>query len=144
MSGAQELQDWVLEAHAADIIVCGFGTDVAQAFANAARAMVAAMTPLERIAARETVRVSCQAPDLDMLFYDWLNAVIYEMATRGMLFGDFRVRVEGDGLVADLLGEPVDPARHAPAVEPKGATLSELSVRRRRDGRWAARCVVDV
>lgn len=144
MSGAQEPQDWVQEAHAADMIVCGFGTDAAQAFANAARAMVAAMTPLKRIAARETVRVRCRAPDLDMLLYDWLNAVIYEMATRRMLFGDFRVRIEDNRLVADLLGEPVDTARHAPAVEPKGATLSELSVRRRPDGRWAARCVVDV
>ena len=142
-------QDWVREPHAADIIVCGFGEDISQAFANAARAMVAAVTPLDRIVARTAVSVRCAAPDLDLLLYDWLNAVICEMSARRMLFGEFRVRVEGrqsEGaqLEAELLGEEADPARHAPAVEPKGATLSELSVRRQDDGRWAARCVVDV
>lgn len=144
MPASPKAPEWRHEPHVADIIVCGYGTDPAQAFANGARALVAAMTPLDGIARRRTVRVSCEAPDLEMLFYDWLNAVIYEMAARGMVFGDFEVRIEDGRLDASMTGETADPERHAPAVEPKGATLSELSVRRLDDGRWAARCVVDV
>jgi len=38
----------------------------------------------------------------------------------------------------------VDVERHAPAVEVKGATMTELAVRRQADGRWYAQCVLDV
>jgi SHS2 domain-containing protein len=37
----------------------------------------------------------------------------------------------------------VDRARHAPAVEAKGATFTELRVAERKGG-WIAQCVIDV
>ena len=66
------------------------------------------------------------------------------MATRNMLFGRFSVRVAGGTLAATAWGEPVDRARHRPAVEIKGATYTALSVTQRGDGAWVAQCVVDV
>lgn len=41
-------------------------------------------------------------------------------------------------------GEPVDPLRHRPTVEVKGATYTGLKVARGEDGLWRAECVVDV
>ena len=35
------------------------------------------------------VQVRCEVPDLELLFVEWLNAIIYEMAVRNMLFGRF-------------------------------------------------------
>jgi SHS2 domain-containing protein len=66
------------------------------------------------------------------------------MATRRMLFGRFEVTLDGDTLHAKAWGEPVDIAKHQPAVEVKGATLTELQVRQGPDGTWIAQCVVDV
>ena len=43
-----------------------------------------------------------------------------------------------------LGGEAIDRARHEPAVEPKGATYTELKVMQQEDGRWCAQCIVDV
>jgi SHS2 domain-containing protein len=40
-------------------------------------------------------------------------------------------------------GEPVEVERHAPAVEPKGATFTELKVSKEGGG-WIAQCVIDV
>jgi len=91
-----------------------------------------------------SVEVSCEAPDLELLFVEWLNRVIYEMAVRRMLFGRFAVRIEGPRLMGTLWGEPVDVARHAPACEPKGATYAVLKVAADREGVWSAACVVDV
>ncbi len=68
--------------------------------------------------------------DLELLFVDWLNTIIYEIAVRRMLFARFDVRIEGTGLAATLWGEPVDVARHAPACESKGATYTALRVAR--------------
>ena len=75
---------------------------------------------------------------------DWLNALVYEMATRRMLFAAFVVAIEGPQLKATAWGEPVDRVRHEPAVEVKGATYTSLCVERRSDGTWLAQCVVDV
>ena len=88
--------------------------------------------------------MTCEAPDLELLFVEWLNAIIYEMAVRNMLFGRFSVRIENDRLDGTLWGEPVDVERHAPACEPKGATYTALKVAKDADGRWSAACIVDV
>ncbi len=91
------------------------------------------------------VRIECLAPDDELLLADWLNALIYEMSTRGMLFGKFEVRLAGHALEADAWGEPVDVVRHQPAVEVKGAaTGAGLKVACSRDGVWSAECNVDV
>ena len=79
-----------------------------------------------------------------MLLVDWLNALVYEMATRRMLFSRFEVRLDGTRLHATAWGEPVDVARHRPAVEVKGATYTQLKVARDEQGGWLAQCVVDV
>jgi tRNA nucleotidyltransferase (CCA-adding enzyme) len=92
----------------------------------------------------EQVAITCEAPNLDVLFVDWLNALIYEMTTRSMLFGRFRIKIDGLRLSAQAEGEPVDRLRHEPVVEPKGATFTELRVSRDDDGEWVAQCVVDV
>ena len=75
---------------------------------------------------------------------EWINEMVYEMETRHMLFGRFEVRINGRRLDATAWGEAVDVARHHPAVEVKGATLTELRVRRETSGEWLAQCVVDV
>ena len=75
---------------------------------------------------------------------DWINALIYEMATRGMLFGAWQVSLQGCDLDAWVQGEPVDRDRHQPVVEVKGATYTELLVEQDATGVWRAQCVVDV
>lgn len=134
---------WEHFPHDADIGVRGFGAMPAQAFEQAALALTAVVTRA-RVEPVSPVEVKCDAPDVELLFVDWLNAIIYEMAVRNMLFSRFDVRIEGTELTATLWGEPVDIARHAPACEPKGATYTALRVAREDDGTWSAACVVDV
>ena len=83
------------------------------------------------------------APTPELLLFDWLNAIVEAMATERLIFGRYEVRIDGERLAGRAVGEPVEVARHAPAVEVKGATLTELKVGRER-GRWVAQCVVDV
>ncbi len=135
---------WEHFPHGADVGVRGVGPTTEAAFEEAARALTAAIIDPQEVAPLDAVEVACSAPDMEFLLVDWLNALVYEMATRGMLFGDFRVRIEGATLTATALGEPVDAARHAPAVEVKAATFTELKVHRDEDGAWIAQCVVDV
>jgi len=134
---------WEHFPHAADVGVRGFGATPAEAFEQAALALTAVVTHTE-VKAVIPVEVSCEAPDLELLFVDWLNAVIYEMAIRKMLFGRFAVTIEGTRLKGRLWGECVDVVRHEPACEPKGATYTALKVGQDAEGQWSAGCVVDV
>ncbi len=143
-SAATAAGDWDLFPHDADIGVRGYGRSEAAAFENAARAMTASMIDPGEVGTRETVRIVCEAPDREMLLVDWLNALVYEMATRSMVFGDFSVSLSDGRLEAEARGEPIDIARHAPAVEVKGATYTELKVTRGDDGVWTAQCIIDV
>jgi SHS2 domain-containing protein len=135
---------WETFSHGSDIGVRGVGRTREEAFEQAGVALCGVVTDPARVAPRVEVDVACEAPDEEVLLADWLNALVYEMATRRMLFSRFEVRLEDGGLRGRAFGEPVDVPRHQPAVEVKGATLTGLEVRRGGDGRWTAQCVVDV
>lgn len=135
---------WEHFAHGADIGIRGRGATLEQAFAEAARALTAVVTEPTAVVPAMAVSIQCEAPDRELLLVDWLNALIFEMATRRVLFARFEVRVDGPRLVATAWGERVDTVRHHPAVEPKGATMTALRVARELDGTWLAQTVVDV
>jgi tRNA nucleotidyltransferase (CCA-adding enzyme) len=143
-SAGRRAASWKHFPHGADVGVRGYGGTKSEAFEQAALAMVAIATDLAAVRPTERVEVTCSAPDDELLLTNWLNALLYEMATRRMVFSRFAVVIEGAELRAELWGERFDRARHEAGTEVKGATLTAVSVARDRAGRWVAQCVVDV
>jgi len=137
-------QGWQHFEHGADIGVRGNGASKAQAFEQAAMALTAVITDPSQVALRQSVDIGCEAADDETLLVAWLNALVYEMAVRRMLFGRFEVRIDGHRLQASAIGELVAPQRHRPAVEVKGATYTALRVGQAANGQWVAQTVVDV
>jgi SHS2 domain-containing protein len=134
---------WEHFPHDADVGIRGRGATLAEAFEQAALALTGIVTDAE-IAAETAVDVTCEAPDVEMLLVEWLNAIIYEMAVRNMIFSQFKVTVSNTGLQGTMWGETVDQAKHLPACEPKGATYTALRVAQELDGIWSAACIIDV
>jgi SHS2 domain-containing protein len=134
---------WELFEHGADVGVRGRGRTLADAFEQGALAMTAVITDPAAVRPVEAIEIRCEAPDLELLFAEWLNQLVYEMATRKMLFGRYEVRLNGTALTATAWGERADVARHRPAVEIKAATYTALRVAEE-DGHWVAQTVVDV
>ena len=135
---------WEHFPHDADLGVRGFGATPAEAFVQAARALCAAIVDLARVRCDEAIDIEREAPSLDILLMDWLNALVYEMAARRMISSTFEVSLAGDRLTGRAFGEKISRERHAPAVEVKGTTFTELAVREDRPGLWRAQCVIDV
>ena len=117
---------WEHFPHEADMGIRGVGASMEEAFAQAALALTAVVTDPVGIQLRETVTLTAEDPDPELLLVDFLNAVIFEMARRRMLFGRFQVTITDSRLHAAAQGETV------------------LAVKRRSDGAWLAQCVVDV
>ena len=135
---------WEHFAHKADMGIRGVGPTKAAAFEQAAFAMVAIITDLEKIEPRQEVKISSMSDDDEILFVEWLNQIIYEMDNRKMLFSRFEVKIDGGKLTATAWGENVDYQKHELAVEVKAATYAELKVYENQNENWIAQCVVDV
>jgi SHS2 domain-containing protein len=135
---------WEHFPHGADIGIRGWGRNVTEAFEQAAMATSAIVTDPVVVRSETSIDITCEALAVEDLLVEWLNAVIFEMAHRHLVFGSFSVSINDHRLVASARGEALDPDRHELGVEPKGATYTQLRVSRRDDGTWEAQCVVDV
>ena len=140
---------WQHYEHGADIGIEGLGASKVVAFMQAAMALTAVITELDSVSSQEKVEIVCEAPNDEILFVDWLNALIYEMANRKMLFSRFDVEITSteqhvSTLRANVWGERIDQAKHQPVVEIKGATYTTLKVYEDKNHIWHAQTVVDV
>src|SRR5215510_5190738 len=120
---------WEHFSHQADMGIRGVGGSKEEAFEQAAVALTAVITDPEKVEPAMCVTVQREDADDELLFAEWINALIYEMATRKMLFSRFRVVLAGPSLIGQGWGEPIDVEKHQPAVEVKGATYTSLEVR---------------
>ncbi len=128
--------------HGADIGVIGRGASVEQAFVRAAAAMFAIMVEPDAVRPLVEVKVEFDEDDVEFALVRWLNALLGEARERGVALSRFELQRDGEHWHGLARGEPWRDA-HARGTEVKGATLTELSVRRDEQG-WQARCVVDV
>ncbi len=135
---------WEHFPHPADIGVRGAGPTLEDAFHQAAVALTAAITDPDAVEPQTPVTITVNAGNVEDLLYEWLNAIVFEMATLDMLFSRFDVEIDGGQLTATAWGEPVSVERHRPAVEVKGATYTGLRVVENANGEWVAECIIDV
>lgn len=135
---------WQHFHHQADIGIRGIGDTLDTAFEQGAIALLAVICNPSKVAPSMAIEIECTADEMDLLFADWINALIYEMDVRKMLFGRFEVQIDVHTLRAKAWGEPADPEKHEAAVEVKAATYMDLKVYQNESGQWTAQCVVDV
>jgi tRNA nucleotidyltransferase (CCA-adding enzyme) len=135
---------WEHYPHPADMGIRGVGPTREEAFAQAALALTAVITELHKVEPAHRVEIVCEEQDEELLFVNWLGALLCEMGKRDMLFSRFQIEPTESGLRAAAWGEEIDVARHQPAVEVKAATYADLKVERNEDGTWIAQCIVDV
>jgi len=135
---------WEHFEHEADIGLRAIAPTREELFELMGEALTAIITEPENVESVETVTVSCEAPDDALLLVDWLNALVFEMATRRMIFGQWNVALSGHKLDARVSGETIDRQRHQPVVETKGVTYTALAVEQDDEGNWRGQCVVDV
>lgn len=128
--------------HDADMGIVGRGRLIEEAFENAARAVFAMMTSPGQVQLRERVAIEFEEADAEFALVTWLNLLLGQARSRGLIFGRFQLRRNGALWSGTAEGEPWHDGLER-GVEVKGATLTGLAVTQR-DGIWEARCVVDV
>jgi len=114
--------------HTADIGVKAYGSSVAEAFSQVAKAMFDLITDDSIIDDVGEYTIELDAPDREQLLVDWLSELIYLHDVDGVVFGRFEVSIQGNQLKAKAYGESFDKAKHKIGMEIKAVTYHMLAV----------------
>ena len=120
--------DFEIIGHTADIGIAAYGASLADAFANAARALFSLIVEPDIVSEKLYRDIELSAADDESLLVAWLNELIFIFDTEFLLFSRFDVTLSGGSLRARAYGEKVDTARHILKTGVKAATYHMLSV----------------
>ena len=109
----------------------------------AALALAELITSVDAVTPRIERRFQLREEEIDTLLVSWLQELLYLLDTEGLIFGSFRVKLQGSQLEATAWGEPFDPGVHPMKTEIKAVTYHQLEVIERGEG-WQARVIVDL
>ena len=129
--------------YSGDIGIEAWGATRAELLQNATRGLFSLMTYSGVTAtSKREIHVVTESPD--SLVADWLSEVITTAATRGEVYREVLVRScnerEANG---EVIGEKVDPLKHAMRFDVKAATYHDLLLEER-DGKWHSRVILDL
>jgi SHS2 domain-containing protein len=135
---------WRAFEHQADLGLEIDAADGPSLFREAARAYLAHACDVGAVRTVERYELAGEAKDVEELLVDWLNDLVFLVEGRQVVARDVELlEWEPIRYRAEALGEPLDPARHAPRGLVKAATYHGLRVYQDEDG-WHARVILDV
>lgn len=128
--------------HDADIGIIGRGNSLEESFVDAATAMFALMANLSEVHPKTSIKFEFEETDVELAFVTWLNSLIAKAQADNLLLSRFQIKKNSNLWRGEAQGvvwrDDIERG-----IEVKGATLTMLSVKQA-DGKWEAKCVVDV
>jgi SHS2 domain-containing protein len=115
--------------HTADIGIAAYGSDLKEAFSNAAYGMFTLIADLEDVGNDVVREISLEAIDQEALVVGWLNELLYLFDVDRIIFKEFEIdRLGHRHLQAIARGERIDVSRHHLRTEIKAATYHTLKI----------------
>ena len=115
--------------HTADVGLIAYGSNLTEAFANAAFGLFSIIADLRTVKETESRMLDLREDDPEALLFEWLNSLIYLFDVEMILFKRFDITgFDGHKLKAICHGEKYDPSRHHIKTGVKSATYHLLKV----------------
>lgn len=115
--------------HTADAMVRCNAPTLERCFADAAYALSDQTVDAERVDIRGTKYIIASGTDPEERLYAFLSEVLFVMDAESFAFRRFRVRFQGDTVIGEGDGEPLDPKRHHAKGEVKAITYHMMTVK---------------
>ena len=129
--------------HTADIGIVAYGSDLNEAFANAAYGMFSLIADLDSIRESLHLDIEVEASDNEALVVDWLNELLYIFDVEHVIFSRFEiVHLNEKRLQARAYGEKIDLSRHRLKRGVKAATYHMLKIER--ENGFSIRVILDI
>lgn len=121
--------------HPADIGIEAYGKDLAEAFAQAATALMSIILELSSVKARESKHVTLTAADIEHLLVKWLTEVLYLYDGEEFAGCRFEVQdINDTHLHAVIHGEPFAAVKHPTKLDVKAITYHQIKVDKTNEG----------
>jgi SHS2 domain-containing protein len=119
--------------HMTDAEIEAFGSTLDEAFQNAALALENVMVDTDTIEPKTKIPMHLSAADMEELLYIWLEWLIVEQETEGLLFSKFECKISKGrdyDLEASSWGEKYDPKKHEEKTAVKAPTYHDMEIRK--------------
>lgn len=126
-----------------DAYIEASGDTLEEAFENAAKGLVDTMLDIDKIEAKDKVRIEAEGYDLEALLYNWLEEVLLKLSVDRIALREFRVKIMDNKLEAEAYGEPLDLEKHNYKIEIKAVTYHLMEVKKE-DSKYKARFLLDL
>jgi SHS2 domain-containing protein len=149
MSGKQFEGKFEFLEHTADVYVRAFGASIQEAYENAALAMFETITKTSKVAEKEEETITVEAEDQYALLYNWLEALLVNSETKGMLYSKFQITEWNETpdsfkITAKIWGEKFDPKKHPQKVAVKAVTYHLMVVIQEKEGKAVLEFILDI
>lgn len=119
--------------HTADVYIAAHGSNMEEAFENAALAMFEVMTDTAKVDPSREDSFEVEAEDEYALLYSWLEALLVKFEVNGMLFSKFKIlrleeNADGFKVAATAWGEKFNGEKHAQRVGVKAVTYHRMEI----------------
>lgn len=115
--------------HTADVGIIAYGTNMNEAFANAAKGLFSLITDLDDVEEVMHQDIELTAPDQESLLVGWLNELIYLFDAENIIFKRFDItQLSQTQLKARSYGHKVDVSKHKLKTGVKAATYHMLKI----------------
>ncbi len=119
------------------------GTGLEDLFENAAAGMFSLITDTAAIRVTEHREIILETDDREDLFVQWLNELVFLFDTYGFIGKEFKIRIQGNSLTADVAGGIFDHDRSEKKLLIKDATYHGLSLKKL-TSHWEATVIFDI
>lgn len=130
--------------HTADAGIKAYGETKEEMFKNAARAMFNMLADLKEVKMRSSLDLEVTANNVEELLVAWLRELLYQSASKGVVFKEFSFEHFDDRRIRALCyGEKIDLKKGRFKVEIKAVTYHELEVKQE-GSLWVGKVIFDM
>jgi SHS2 domain-containing protein len=141
------LKRYTFLEHTADALIEAYGTNLDEAFENAARGLVDTMIDIKTIEEKNEEKFVVYARDLMGLLYNWLELVLVKVTMNGLVFSSFDVKIRKNSRGFEIkgigIGETLDLKKHKPKTEAKAVTYHLMRINEKK-GQVSVRFLIDL
>jgi len=141
--------DFEFQEHTADVKARAYGPSLEEAFAQAAYALMATISPdLTKISKVREKSFTIEAEDKEALLFDFLSELLYIFDVDHLIFGEINIDYikkseNGFKLLTVLKGEKFNKEKHEIGTEVKAITYSYMKIEKI-EGIWEIEIVFDI
>jgi SHS2 domain-containing protein len=141
------LKRYTFLEHTTDALIEAYGTNLDEAFENAARGLVDTMIDIKTVEEKNEEKFVAYAKDLMGLLYNWLELVLVKVTMNGLVFSSFDVKIRKNSRGFEIkgigIGETLDLKKHKPKTEAKAVTYHLMRINEKK-GQVSVRFLIDL